>query len=281
MNFTDVLHGRIWSRLELIEHDAAASYTLLTNLGALKQEAKQLAKENVPLPPFASRQDSGIYKLLVSLRICTQKLELTRPTNGAIDRLVDGFVSGKIDGASDLLEKLRALELNLRDDLGGVLFLHLPGKDAMLFHAKPWEFFGQAVYDKLIPVRYDMEEALKCCALERHTASVGHLTKVIEQALRELGVKVLKRKAYKADGITPKEWNNVSKDIKGALMGLNAKTKAARKMRDDRLLALDRFENVKHVRNTAHHPDVEYNEKEARAMLDHTKAFLDQVVPLI
>ncbi|HVB53481.1 MAG TPA: hypothetical protein VNF24_04735 [Candidatus Acidoferrales bacterium] len=83
--------------------------------------------------------------------------------------------------------KLAAAELQGRidDEMEAALCLSLSPREKDLYgHAAP---FGNEVADAFPSAAYDIEEAAKCLALERATACVFHLVRVLEVGLHELG----------------------------------------------------------------------------------------------
>ncbi len=73
----------------------------------------------------------------------------------------------------------------LRDEISSVTFLALNLRDAEHYGnpRREWDGVIEAFKDTV----YDIEEAGKCLALERSTAAVFHLMRIIETGLRALG----------------------------------------------------------------------------------------------
>jgi hypothetical protein len=94
-------------------------------------------------------------------------------------RLRDGFKSR----ANDLGERVRDLALRLKDELEQSVCFRITSEQSQLYtdSLKDWatvvERFGCA---------FDVEEAGKCFALDRPTASVFHLMKIAERGVLEL-----------------------------------------------------------------------------------------------
>ncbi len=79
----------------------------------------------------------------------------------------------------DLLEELIG---RVQDELTGTLFMSISARDADLWE-KP-QLFGAAVSEKFPSATFDIEEAGKCLACGRGTATVFHLMRVMEVGLR-------------------------------------------------------------------------------------------------
>ena len=82
-------------------------------------------------------------------------------------------------------EALGEYHRRLEDDLNSVLFLQLDSREASLYD-EPRSGWGSVIESYPSAIR-DIEEAGKCLALGRATASVFHLMRVAEHGLRALG----------------------------------------------------------------------------------------------
>jgi len=137
------------------------------------------------------------------------------------------------------------------------------------------EIFGSDVMGKIPSCSYDMTEACKCLALGRYTASVNHLMKVVERSLRlfsrKCGVSPFKT------GGTPKAWTPLVEEIRVKVRAMPISSIKQRQKQDNRLLALDRFENIRAIRNQSSHADQKYSEEEALDFMQQAPLFLKQV----
>lgn len=77
---------------------------------------------------------------------------------------------------------VKELQNRFQDELQSRLLMHIASEKARYYETV--ELFGQAVADKFPSAAFDIEEAGKCFALDRHTACVMHLMRVIEIGLR-------------------------------------------------------------------------------------------------
>ena len=186
--------------------------------------------------------------------------------------------------ANDVGEILHLIEF----ESSNFACLKITPAQADWYDKKPKDYFGDDVFSKLEASRYDMEEALKCFALERYTASVGHLTKITESAIRVFAENVLGKSAVVGTDYKPKSWHQLSQSIRLKLdpkpkpgVPAPALTARAKKKKDVWLLALERFDTVRVIRNDSHHPDQEYSHDEAHEMLIHLPGFLKQVMKVI
>jgi hypothetical protein len=84
----------------------------------------------------------------------------------------------------DLVELLNELQGRIVDEARGVVFLTLdPSKNR--FYLNP-NLFGEVIAERLPTTIGDIEEAGKCLALDRGTACVFHLMRVMEVGLQRL-----------------------------------------------------------------------------------------------
>jgi hypothetical protein len=80
----------------------------------------------------------------------------------------------------------RTLQERIHDELEGCVLLALDKRDAQLFgDAK--QLLDAETLMKFPAIRLDADEAGKCFATERYTASVFHLMRIMEVGLRALG----------------------------------------------------------------------------------------------
>jgi hypothetical protein len=80
---------------------------------------------------------------------------------------------------------LRGMRERLDENLNAASFKFVPPENAELYQTQ--HPFSQKVADNFPSANYDIEEAAKCYALERHTACVMHLMRVNEIGLRAFG----------------------------------------------------------------------------------------------
>jgi hypothetical protein len=86
---------------------------------------------------------------------------------------------------SDVSHDIEELKNRILDDMKEELFLHVPSEHAKFY--QPIDGFGSEVHEAFPSTVYDIGEAHTCLALERPTASVFHLMRVLEVALVSLG----------------------------------------------------------------------------------------------
>ena len=175
--------------------------------------------------------------------------------------------------------ELQALFYELRerinDDLRGKHFFYVPASD-IGFYEKPVQF-GEEVHSKFPTTITDVEEAGKCLALGRYTASVFHLMRVMEAGVKELGSKVGLRKV-----LLERPWGELARDI-GTQVG-KMPQKPARLMRkkEEYATVLAHLNAVRLAwRNTTMHPKLSYTSEEAHEIFGHVKAFMRDLAGIL
>lgn len=82
-------------------------------------------------------------------------------------------------------ERAKVLQERIRDDLDELVFLYIPGDRAGFYNNH--KLFGDQVATNFSDANFDIEEAGKSFALDRHTACVMHLMRSLEVALDAVG----------------------------------------------------------------------------------------------
>jgi hypothetical protein len=171
--------------------------------------------------------------------------------------------------------EVQALRLRIQDDLQHEFFFHLSQADVPLYRGA--EPFGELVSRKFPKAIEDIAEGAKCLALQRSTAAVFHLMRVMELALRALATKL------KVSAIDPEaeSWNKITDHVNRAVNALPAKTapEQARKAKFGAVLA--HLNSVRIAwRNEVMHPKQSYTREEAHAIFAAVRAFMIDLAAL-
>ena len=123
----------------------------------------------------------------------------------------------------------------------------------------------------------EIEEAMKCLALERGTACVFHLMRVMEFGIKKLGKKL------RVDIDVEKEtWYQIEQHVNKAIAAMPSSTSANQKKKQKHASAAAGLGSVRIAwRNDVMHPKATYTEEEARRIMDHVGGFLNSLCPLI
>jgi hypothetical protein len=168
-----------------------------------------------------------------------------------------------------VLEKdMAELDKRLIEELEGAQFYYL-GSSAHLLSA-PDQIFGKKIEATFPKAMEDLDEAAKCLAFSRPTASVFHLMRAMEIAVQNLFSKI------GLTGNPEKEWGKLLSDISKAI---EAMPKGS--ARDEWSASHSHLYHVKQAfRNDVMHPKQTYTEVEAKEVFDAVKSFMRHLAEL-
>lgn len=177
-------------------------------------------------------------------------------------------------------EQLHALSQELvnrlNDDLGAQIFLYVSGVQADLLR-KPtagWE----DVITKLPDLKSEIEEATKCLAFQRATATVFHLMRVMEIGLQRLGRKLGLPKST----LEERNWQNILNDVNAKIAALPGKTPSQKSRRQELAQLSAHLLAVKLAwRNPTMHPRNRYTEEEAKEIYNHSRLFMSTLARVL
>jgi hypothetical protein len=195
----------------------------------------------------------------------------------SVDRLTE-FVkkTGKKRPTIETLDELQdELRGRLADELEARMLLFVE-PDKVQFYEKP-TLFGPAVEAKFGPdVALDVEEAGKCLALDRGTACVFHLMRVLEVGLQALEAKLGIARTKDAN------WHIILQDINNAIKAMPFATQAEKDYRAPFAAAAAHLENVKNAwRNDVMHPRESYTPEQALDVWNHSKALMAKLAEFL
>lgn len=151
-------------------------------------------------------------------------------------------------------------------ELQTVLFLR--ATDDMVEHLDKKQPFGVSVSTAFPECVEDLEEAHQCFALARYTASMFHLGRAMESAVKLV--------AKKAGAKIPKKdnWQHYSDAINAAIKAMPFNTLTQRNKREPFAGVANYLFNFKEAwRNQTAHPKKTYTRQEARDLLSSAQAF--------
>ena len=170
---------------------------------------------------------------------------------------------------------LRSIIIDLHqrmcDELNDHFFLSIPAAGVAYYRpAEP--LFGAAVEAKFPEMSEDISEAGKCLALNRATASVFHLMRIMEIAVQRFGDKIGVALA------TDKNWQNILEEINKAIKALDQKSLKTKAYAE----ASAHLYNVKVCwRNAVMHPKQTYTPAEAEVLFAAVKSFIRDLAELL
>lgn len=156
-----------------------------------------------------------------------------------------------------------------RVELSTKMVMILPSNKVGYFDGSE-DTFPTAVRDSFSSAEYDMDEAGKCFALSRYTASVFHAMRVLEVGLHTLGADL-------GLSVAP-NWGSAIKNIENEIKSPNIKIRFPNWKTDDEPFyseAATHFRMVKNAwRNHTMHGNDHYDAERARDILSSVSSFM-------
>lgn len=174
-----------------------------------------------------------------------------------------------------LTERATLLRNVIFDDLARHLFLWVPAERAHYWHRKAEDFLGAVCLTRFgnAGIAVEMEEAARCFACERHTATAFHLMRITEAAVKALGAAIGCPVSGNAN------WGNVFKQFDRQL-ALPAMQRPGHWQQHSSFLENigGHLRAVKSAwRNDTMHLDRSYNEEEASHLLAVVPTFMREL----
>ena len=210
---------------------------------------------------------------ICSLHNDLTKLGLFMAAKSAM-RLIDIIKADKINPDHF---NVMAQDLNQRiiDELQQCTFLMIPF-DKINHYNPNGPIWGKEIQDKFPELIEDITEANNCFALERYTACVFHLMRVMEKAVQKYANKLGISESFTCD----EEWQKIINAIRGQLNTLYPKQKSPDRIEYESILG--HLETVKIAwRNPTMHPKATYTEEEAKAILSAVEIFIKDLVKIL
>jgi len=158
------------------------------------------------------------------------------------------------------------LETRIIDELKYLTCFAVEGKAEELYRAV--HLFGRQVADRFPSAVVDVEEAGKCLALDRATACVFHVMRVLEVGLRALAADL-------HIGRLEENWQRLLDQVRKAVKALPRSTSDEKQRLSQRSEAAAHLQNVKDAwRNDVMHPRDVYTVEQAHDVFNHARALM-------
>jgi hypothetical protein len=270
--------GQIWSLWDMQRIAANAMYELvryLNDLGGIQiwvgesidrhKPFSEGSKDDLELCEVALKKVVWVRKGLSALGARVADKEAAR---------LERELADKSCSHHRLNEACRQIASRLEDELSGVR-LYVLHEDANDLFRDGQDMFGSDVPLTFPSALYDIDEACKCLALERPTATVFHLMRALEVAASmiatKLGATVVDEYGR---GLS---WGVIATNIKHKVDKLQKGSPEQNKWYKVHAY----LETVNRAwRVPTAHPKQTYTVDEAQAVLDATKAFMRELAPL-
>lgn len=220
---------------------------------------------------------SGAGKYLYIVEDCFKTLDLSFCLDylGEVRTVIE---SPLYDGIENILyETLRGLQK--------AFIVELDSKGLYLFTSEEYKLyknphpFGRKTAKHFGALKIDIDEANKCYAAGRYTASVIHCMRIIEYAVEKLAV---------ASGIPlidknnqPMGWHKLLDAVEAKLNKFRDRTDPKKeRFYEDSVKTISHLYLVKTLRNSVAHPKRHFEEYEAKTALNETSAYLKDMIKI-
>ena len=234
--------------------------------------------ESAEVPGDSERDESMSQELRERLRGVLGKLE----AECRVLRFKSCFATvGKLRimlGQTDMTldryaEAAGEFEGRLLDELRETSCFALEGRAEELYRVP--NQFGEKVSSRFPQAVVDIEEAAKCLALDRATACVFHLMRVLEIGLQELATDLGLAKV-------DKNWQTLLDNIRGKIKKLPLTTQVEKDYQSDRQEVVAHLQAVKDAwRNDVMHPRASYTEEQALDVWNHSKPLMAKLAEIV
>jgi len=137
--------------------------------------------------------------------------------------------------------------------------------------------FDKSVLDKFISISYEIDEAHQCFALDRYSACVFHLMRILEAGLNELA------KKFNIE-FTRTNWQNIIDQIEKAVKDISFSSHGSdwKQVQHSYSEVCTHFRFLKDSwRNYAMHIHEQYSEERAKKIMDNVASFMKDLAGLI
>ena len=263
--------GKLWSLRDMLKFNAKAFYNAVTYINSGMTIIKE--RKDHKASPITKNDRSNVQAVLGHLEKTLDVLGAQVTKIGVEELQRNVRVRGKKAITNEKLgQRLTELDARLSDELSLVHLFVVETTNHKYFEPKD-PLFGKEFGIKFPTAVFEVDEAGKCLALGRPTASVFHLMRVME-----IGVRAVARCLKIPDPIKPAErnWGEILRKIKEAIE-LRTKTSAwaspkHKEFFETAYVSLDAVRAA--WRNTTMHVDNKYTPDEAEHILLAVRAFM-------
>lgn len=263
-------HGRrVWSLLEVLKLNATAFHKAVTIMARVMATVEM--GDSVGANPREDKPSKdireGLIEYLQDLESCLATIE-ARYTNKEVGRFLHQASKAGIT-YEELSKRFHDINARLYDELADRQVFVL-ASDKAAYYESGGPLFGNEVADKFQLAAYDIDEAGKCFALGRCTATVFHLMRVVEIGIRRLC------DALDVTVSPNAGWQKILNDkLEPAINALPEATPAEKARKTDLQQARAHLHAIRlGWRNDTMHPKATYTEEEAKALIAHVETFM-------
>lgn len=232
-------------------------------------QAEEVENIKMSLETGCNRRCDDLKSLLDDVASHCVSLQL-RCGLAQIKRIQDRLVEGTKFRDLCLAAQITNLSERIEDDFRDRMFLFVALEKAALFKDDPVPF-GTKVKERFPNVSADIEDARWCLGIERSTAAVYHLMRVVE-----FGIRRLAKRLRLPTHLEHKPWGDILKAARTATAALPYTSTKERNRRDRCSEAIAHLNTVKDAwRNPTMHAKRRYSPEEAEAIYASVKTFMN------
>ncbi len=261
--------SRLWSLWDVLRFYAYRFVRALSTLEyiATLEHIDFSLPENKPARLYLNRAATSLFKMLIEM-----DLNLSSASAADIELHIKNM-----DKVDDLFRQyVRELKDRLEIELKTRFFLVIMPGGREKYYNSSESIFGKDVANKFPELVEDISEAGNCFALDRYTACVFHLMRVMEKSVQKFAAKVdiLPSDTY------DEKWQTILNTIRGKINSLYPKHSDPTRIKYESIVA--HLETIKIAwRNPTMHPKITYTEEEAKALLDAVRIFIKDLVKVL
>jgi hypothetical protein len=198
----------LWSLYQMIDRYGVFFYKISKALTILRHHCQVVAdKGKLDVPRMVeeiSSVGSDLYGILVDwtghgLNLTAKSWERFNATD---------FDLNQEQSRRKYIETLTEIDSRLKDELESIWFMLLTEKKAELYNGK--DLFGSQVSQQFPSAVLEIEEAAKCLALGRGTATVFHCMRILEVGLNSFATAL-------SVNFEHRNWENIINDLEAAI----------------------------------------------------------------
>lgn len=184
------------------------------------------------------------------------------------------LINNSPDKLNMIHQQLNELINRIYDEFNNHHLLILLPSEKEYFGTKD-DLFGKEVAIKFSDLTEDISESSNCYALNRYTACVFHLMRIMKKAVQELA-----NKLNIPSILIDEDWQRILNSIRGQLNALYPKHKDPERVKYEAIIG--HLETIKIAwRNPTMHPKATYTREQAKTLLDGVGIFLKDLIKVL
>lgn len=222
--------------------------------------------------PILGETAGALKELVEEIRTPLHEVDLQMPLF-LLDRLIVSLDREQLKEI-DLAYLVNELAMRIEDELKTAIVLQIPRERSKYYGEK--QLFGLEVSARFPDVSDDLEEASNCIAVDRYTAAVFHVMRVLEVGLQALASKLSISLAK------DRNWQSILNDVKGAVNRLPRSSREEKGFLAKCSAAHAHLQAVKDAwRNDVMHPRASYSEYQAIDIIDNSRALMIKIAEIV